>query len=64
MVARYRCLLGCSSILTQSALMRDYYGKCIEWIEGHYLEVVVVVYHLTNGHELFCLLRPCVIFLR
>ena len=28
--------------------------KCIEWIEGHYLEVVVEVYHLSL-RPLFCL---------
>ena len=31
-------------ILPQSALRRDCNGKCIELIEGHYLEVVVEVY--------------------
>ena len=30
-------------ILPQNALRRDYNSKCIEWIEGHYLEVVVEV---------------------
>ena len=32
-----------SSILPQNALRRDFNGKCIEMIEGHYLEVVVEV---------------------
>ena len=31
-------------ILPQNALKRDCNGKCIEWIEGHYLEVVVLLY--------------------
>ena len=30
-------------ILPQNALRRDFNGKCIELIEGHYLEVVVEV---------------------
>ena len=30
-------------ILPQNALKRDCNGKCIEWIEGHYLEVVVLL---------------------
>ena len=29
--------------LPQNALRRDFNGKCIELIEGHYLEVVVEV---------------------
>ena len=29
--------------LSQNALKRDCSGKCIEWVEGHYLEVVVEV---------------------
>ena len=32
------------TILPQNALKRDCNGKCIEWIEGHYLEVVVLLY--------------------
>ena len=32
-------------ILPQNALRRDCNGKCIEWIKGHYLGVVVEVYH-------------------
>ena len=32
------------AILPQNALRRDCNGKCIEWIKGHYLEVVVEVY--------------------
>ena len=32
-------------ILPQNALKRNYNGKCIEWIEGHYLEVVVLFIH-------------------
>ena len=32
-----------SGILPQNALRRDFNGKCIELIEGHYLEVVVEV---------------------
>ena len=31
------------AILPQNALRRDFNGKCIELIEGHYLEVVVEV---------------------
>ena len=31
-------------ILPQNALRRDFNGKCIELIEGHYLEVVVEVF--------------------
>ena len=31
-------------ILPQNALKRDCNGKSIEWIEGHYLEVVVPLY--------------------
>ena len=31
-------------ILPQNALRRDCNGKCIEIIEGHYLEVVVLLY--------------------
>ena len=31
------------NILPQTALMRDFNGKCIELIEGHYLEVMVEV---------------------
>ena len=31
-------------ILPQNALKRDFNGKCIELIEGHYLEVVVLLY--------------------
>ena len=30
--------------LPQNALRRDSNGKCIERVEGHYLEVVVEVY--------------------
>ena len=30
--------------LSQNALRRNSNGKCIELIEGHYLEVVVEVY--------------------
>ena len=30
--------------LPQNALRRDCNGKCIEIIEGHYLEVVVLLY--------------------
>ena len=33
-------------ILPQNALRRDYNGKSIEIIEGHYLEVVVLLYML------------------
>ena len=33
-----------TSILQQNALKRDCNGKCIERIEGHYLEVVVLLY--------------------
>ena len=36
-------------ILPQNASRRDCNGKCIEWIEGHYLEVVVEVYLTTGG---------------
>ena len=32
-----------NSILPQNALKRDFNGKCIELIEGHYLEVVVLL---------------------
>ena len=32
------------TILPQNALRRDSNGSSIEWIEGHYLEVVVEVY--------------------
>ena len=32
------------STLPQNALRRDCNGKCIEIIEGHYLEVVVLLY--------------------
>ena len=32
------------AILPQNALRRDCNDKCIEWIEGHYEEVVVEVY--------------------
>ena len=32
-----------TTILPQKALRRDCNGKCIEWIESHYLEVVVEV---------------------
>ena len=32
------------NILPQNALRRDCNGKCIEIIEGHYLEVVVLLY--------------------
>ena len=35
-----------STILPQNALKRDFNGKCIELIEGHYLEVVVLLYLL------------------
>ena len=31
------------TLLPQNALRRDFNGKCIELIEGHYLEVVVEV---------------------
>ena len=33
-----------TGILPQNALRRDCNGKCIEWNESHYLEVVVEVY--------------------
>ena len=33
-----------ASIFPQNALRRDCNGKCIEWIDGHYLEVVVEIY--------------------
>ena len=32
------------SILPQNALKRDRNSKCIDLIEGHYLEVVVLLY--------------------
>ena len=32
-----------SNVIPQNALWRDCNGKWIEWIEGHYLEVVVEV---------------------
>ena len=32
-----------AAILPQNALRRDCNGKCIEIIEGHYLEVVVLL---------------------
>ena len=38
------CLHRFSSTLPQNALRRDCNGKCIEIIEGHYLEVVVLLY--------------------
>ena len=45
------CLHRFSSIfestLPQNALRRDCNGKCIEIIEGHYLEVVVLLYNNT-----------------
>ena len=34
---------GRAGILPQNALRRDCNGKCIEIIEGHYLEVVVLL---------------------
>ena len=37
---KFRPLTG---ILPQNALRRDCNGKCIDWIEGHYLEVVVLL---------------------
>ena len=37
------------TILPQTALRRDCKGKCIEWIEGHYLEVVVEVYLMKHN---------------
>ena len=36
-------LVYIDSILPQNALKRDCNGKCIELIEGHYLEVVVLL---------------------
>ena len=33
----------CSAILPQNALKRDSISKCIDLIEGHYLEVVVLL---------------------
>ena len=36
-------------ILPQNALRRDCNGKCIEIIEGHYLEVVVLLYTVVKG---------------
>ena len=42
-------------ILPQNALKLDCNGKCIERIEGHYLEVVVLLY-------IECLLGRSVIF--
>ena len=38
------CLQRFSSILPQNALKRDRNSKCIDLIEGHYLEVVVLLY--------------------
>ena len=35
--------LGLFTILPQNALKRDCNGKCIERIEGHYIEVVVLL---------------------
>ena len=35
--------LNAFGILPQNALKRDCNGKCIERIEGHYLEVVVLL---------------------
>ena len=40
----YQYTISCQSILPQNALRRDCNGKCIEIIEGHYLEVVVLLY--------------------
>ena len=37
-------------ILPQNALRQDCNGKCIEWIEGHYLEVVVELYITCQVH--------------
>ena len=39
------CVKVFFSILPQNALKRDCNGKCIERIEGHYLEVVVLLYN-------------------
>ena len=33
----------CNCMLPQNALRRDCNDKCIEWIKGHYLEVMVEV---------------------
>ena len=39
-------------ILPQNALRRDRNSKCIDLIEGHYLEVVVLLYiHNVYNHE-------------
>ena len=40
-------------ILPQNALKRDCNGKCIERIEGHYLEVVVLLYRIGKLVQLF-----------
>ena len=36
-------LMHFDNIFSLNALRHDCNGKCIEWIEGHYLEVVVEV---------------------
>ena len=38
-----RACFARATILPQNALRRDCNGKCIEIIEGHYLEVVVLL---------------------
>ena len=40
----YTCISQLKATLPQNALKRDCNGKCIELIEGHYLEVVVLLY--------------------
>ena len=41
-------------ILPQNALKRDFNGKCIELIEGHYVEVVVLLYLMQTCNNKSC----------
>ena len=46
-IAEYYAILLTPIKLIPQGFKRDYNGISIEWIEGHYLEVIVEVNHLT-----------------